>query len=148
MINYSPEMLTLLESYVGRRVTLAELEDGLYPYLEMTVYHDCRADWELSGEVLACIYEVMDGVMEGKTFHDIIQEFLVDPPVLRHRTAMNRRRRDVFMFRQGHIYRLRAGRKPNSFPRTRTRYFASNRSPRTSKTHPVSVTRGRPVVSR
>ena len=123
MINYSPEMLTLLESYVGRRVTLAELEDGLYPYLEMTVYNDSRADWELSGEVLACIYEVMEGVMEGKTFHEIIQEFLVDPPALRHRTAVNRRRRDIFMFQTRRIYRLRAGRKPNSFSRTLTRGY-------------------------
>ena len=102
---------------------MAELCNGLHPYLEMAVYNDSRADWELSGEVLACIYEVMDGVMEEKTFRDIIQEFLVDPPALRHRTAMNRRRRDVFMFQTGRIYRLRAGRKPNSFSRTLTRGY-------------------------
>ena len=91
MIKYSSELLSLLGSYIQQESTLHDLCDGLFPYLEMSVHDNARSDWEVSGEILACIYEVGDGVMQEEKFRNIIQEFLTDPPALRPRKAYSRR---------------------------------------------------------
>lgn len=108
MIKYSSELLSLLGSYIQEEIILDDLCNGLFPYLEISVYDHARSDWEVSGEILACIYEVGDGVMQEENFRNIIKEFLTNPPALRPRKAYPRRLGIYSMRRR----RIRAVAKP------------------------------------
>ena len=111
MIKYSSELLSLLNSYIQEELTLDDLCDGLFPYLEMSVYENARWDWEVSGEILACIYEVGDGAMQEENFRNIIQEFLTNPPALRPRKPYPRRLGNYSMRRHRIRTMARPGRR-------------------------------------
>jgi hypothetical protein len=122
MIKSSSELLSLLDSYIREELTPDDLCDGLFPYLEMSVHECARSDWEVSGEILACIYEVGDGVMQEENFRNIIQEFLTVPPALRPRKAYSRRLGNFLMRRRRVRTMVRPGRRPRGTIRTNRRY--------------------------
>ena len=118
MIKYSSELLSLLNSYIEEELTLDDLCDRLFPYLEMSVYENARWDWEVSGEILACIYEVGDGVMQEENFRNIIQEFLTNPPALRPRKPYPRRVGKYSMRRRRSRTVARTGRRSKGTPQS------------------------------
>ena len=147
MIKYSSELLSLLSSYIRKEKTMDQLCDGIFPYLEMTVYNHARSDWEVSGEVLACIYEVQDGVMQEEKFQAIIQEFLVDPPALRHRAVINRKRLGIST-RFERLKGCRIGKQRKAHSRIYSPYFATRPSDKASRVSRNGVARRRYATSR
>ena len=147
MIKYSSELLSLLSSYIRKEKTMDQLCDGIFPYLEMTVYNHARSDWEVSGEVLACIYEVQDGVMQEEKFQAIIQEFLDDPPAMRPRRVITRRRFGTpIRVRRFKGYHTGKQQKANS--RIYSPYFATRPSDKASRVSRNGVARRRYATSR
>ena len=135
MIKYSSELLSLLGAYIQEDIALDDLCSRLFPYLEISVHDHSKSDWEVSGEILACIYEVNDGVMQEETFRSVIQEFLTDPPALRPRKASSRRRGESQMWRRKIRTMVRAGQRAKSTQRNLRHYLSRTLSPRARKPH-------------
>lgn len=133
MIKYSSELLLLLDSFIQDRLSLNDLCDRLFPYLELSVYEHARSDWEVAGEILACIYEVNDGVMQEEAFRDVIQEFLTDPPALRPRKVSSRRRAESQIWRRRIRTMVRSGQRSKRKSRTLRLYASRTLSTRVRK---------------
>ncbi len=131
---YNPELVALLESYARRESGLQELCDQLYPYLEDYFYKNARYDWELTGEALAYIYEVQDGVTEEPAFRRVIEKFLTAPRVWCRRKGTGGRRPVVTL------------RRPGRFPDFRNDKLSTTTSHRPRNRHCTG--RGYPARSR
>ena len=116
---YNPELVALLESYARRESGLQELCDQLYPYLEDYFYKNARYDWELTGEVLAYIYEVQDGVTEETAFRRVIEKFLTSPRACCRRKGTGGRRPVITLGRPGRLPDFRNGKLSTATARRR-----------------------------
>ena len=76
MIKIIPKFQALLAAYAGREVSFNQFHDELSQGLQFVFENSSEDGLDLLSEVLACIYEVEDGVMPEPTFRQAIQEFL------------------------------------------------------------------------
>ena len=135
---YNPELVALLESYTRRESGLRKLEDQLYPYLDDYFFKNSKYDWGLTGEVLAYIYEVQDGVTEEMIFRRMLEKLLTAPRVYRRRKGAGGWRRVVTRGRPGRFSGSRNGKLST----------ATTRRPRTRRLAQKSRGRGYPAKSR
>lgn len=76
MYKIVPELATLLDPYLKSEVSLLEMRDQLYLNLQAFFSESTEDDMEMLSEVLACIYEVEDGVMPEDTFRQAVTQFI------------------------------------------------------------------------
>ena len=70
------ELRVPLESYLRNESPLLEMRNQLYLNLQTIFQESTEPERELLSVLLACIYEVEDGVMPEANFRQAIQEFL------------------------------------------------------------------------
>ena len=74
-------MAVPLTAYTRREISFNEFHDTLSRRAQVISDQSSEEGLELFFEILACIYEVQDGVMAEATFRQAIQEFLAKNPV-------------------------------------------------------------------
>ena len=76
MTKIIPEFKALLAAYARQELSFTQFHDELSQGLQFVFENSSEDGLDLLSEVLACIYEVEDGVMPEQTFRQAIQEFL------------------------------------------------------------------------
>ena len=76
MYRIVPELASFLAPYLNGEVPLQEMRDGLYLHFQAFLGKATEDDKEMLSELLACIYEVEDGVMAEETFRKAITQFI------------------------------------------------------------------------
>ena len=76
MYRIIPELAKLLDPYLKGEVPLQEMRDRFYLHLQVMFGESSQDDKEMLSELLACIYEVEDGVMAEETFRQAVTQFI------------------------------------------------------------------------
>ena len=76
MYRIVPELAKLLNPYLKGEVPLQEMRDKLYLQMQILFGESSQDDKEMLSELLACIYEVEDGVMAEEKFRQAVTQFI------------------------------------------------------------------------
>lgn len=92
MYRIVPELAKLLDLYLNGEVPLKEMRDKLYLQMQVLFGESSQDDKELLSELLACIYEIEDGVMAEDTFRLAVTQFIRSHSGLTQEPVAYRRR--------------------------------------------------------
>ena len=76
MIDKNSELVLLLKAFSLDEIGLAGVRDEMYLMLQDFASRANDSEMQLLSEVLACIYEVEDGVMDEDLFRQAVRSFL------------------------------------------------------------------------
>ncbi len=79
MKKFAPELVELLEVYADGRIEFNEFRDYLPLQLQTILENSSDGGRNLLYEVLACVYEIEDGVMDEDEFRRAVAAFLENP---------------------------------------------------------------------
>ena len=119
-MDVTPAVSACIRSYLCDESSLFDLANQLLSLFP--TYYDPSLEEEIGliSEILACLYEVQDGVMPEPKFRLTVAEFLKSRPITLRKTAPNRRRQYQIMVRiHGRVQKVHIGKKTAHVPSCR-----------------------------
>lgn len=106
MYRIVPKLAKLLDPYLNGEVPLQEMRDEFYLQMQVLFGESSQDDKEMLSELLACIYEIEDGVMAEETFRLAVNQFIRSHSGLTQKPVAHRRR--VYRISVRNSYRISA----------------------------------------
>lgn len=142
MVNHYSDLSILIRAYALGELSLAEMRDQIYLCLQPFAATASEEDMELLSEVLACVFEVEDGIMPEETFRQALTQFIKEHLIVKQKRFIYRKKLHRVHIRQhGYAQKATSKRKPSVALLHRRQKQISVRNKNTTRTPITRVRR-------